>query len=196
MNIALKLAAAACALAAAAANAATVTVNVPDVGSYEYFGTGPGLSVTYGGVTFTQLSDGNFFSVSPGYSSAPLPVVSSQQGSSGNVLQITLPTSAYAITINYGIYNVGAVVDFTIGANTDSVPTIASGDFYSTFTVYNSGTVSPFTTLTASTAARGLNISSITYSTAVPEPASWALMIVGFGTAGAVLRRRRQLVAA
>jgi len=25
----------------------------------------------------------------------------------------------------------------------------------------------------------------------VPEPASWALMIVGFGAAGMVLRRRR-----
>jgi hypothetical protein len=31
---------------------------------------------------------------------------------------------------------------------------------------------------------------------AVPEPASWALMILGFGAAGAILRRRRALVAA
>jgi len=31
--------------------------------------------------------------------------------------------------------------------------------------------------------------------TAVPEPASWALMIGGFGMAGATLRRRRALVA-
>ena len=31
---------------------------------------------------------------------------------------------------------------------------------------------------------------------AVPEPASWALMIVGFGLAGAALRRRRAAVAA
>lgn len=29
----------------------------------------------------------------------------------------------------------------------------------------------------------------------VPEPASWALMIVGFGSAGALLRRRRTMVA-
>jgi hypothetical protein len=33
-------------------------------------------------------------------------------------------------------------------------------------------------------------------STAVPEPASWALMIGGFGMAGAALRRRRAIVAA
>jgi hypothetical protein len=31
---------------------------------------------------------------------------------------------------------------------------------------------------------------------AVPEPAAWALMIVGFGSAGAMLRRRRAAIAA
>ncbi|HEY3951536.1 PEPxxWA-CTERM sorting domain-containing protein [Phenylobacterium sp.] len=31
---------------------------------------------------------------------------------------------------------------------------------------------------------------------AIPEPASWALMLLGFGSAGALLRRRRQAVAA
>src|SRR5262249_25478386 len=31
---------------------------------------------------------------------------------------------------------------------------------------------------------------------AVPEPATWALMIAGFGGAGAMMRRRRQAVAA
>ena len=31
---------------------------------------------------------------------------------------------------------------------------------------------------------------------AVPEPATWALMIAGFGGAGAMLRRRRQIAAA
>ena len=30
----------------------------------------------------------------------------------------------------------------------------------------------------------------------VPEPAAWALMIVGFGSAGAMLRRRRAVLAA
>ena len=30
----------------------------------------------------------------------------------------------------------------------------------------------------------------------VPEPASWTLMIVGFGGMGAILRRRRQVQAA
>jgi hypothetical protein len=37
---------------------------------------------------------------------------------------------------------------------------------------------------------------SVPSSTGVPEPASWALMMVGFGLSGAALRRRRMAVAA
>ena len=33
-------------------------------------------------------------------------------------------------------------------------------------------------------------------STNVPEPASWAMLIAGFGLTGAMLRRRRHAVAA
>ncbi|MEK7511169.1 MAG: PEPxxWA-CTERM sorting domain-containing protein [Patescibacteria group bacterium] len=37
--------------------------------------------------------------------------------------------------------------------------------------------------------------SSVVQGGAVPEPATWALMILGFGSAGAMLRRRRAIVA-
>jgi hypothetical protein len=40
-------------------------------------------------------------------------------------------------------------------------------------------------------AASGVTFSSAASSAVVPEPAAWALMIVGFGGVGAVLRRRR-----
>ena len=33
------------------------------------------------------------------------------------------------------------------------------------------------------------------FGTAVPEPTTWALMIAGFGLAGAGLRRRRTVIA-
>ncbi len=36
-------------------------------------------------------------------------------------------------------------------------------------------------------------LDNITISTAVPEPATWAMMLLGFGGLGALLRRRRTL---
>lgn len=42
----------------------------------------------------------------------------------------------------------------------------------------------------------GLEQVSVTGAGAVPEPASWAMMLVGFGGLGAVMRSRRQPVAA
>jgi hypothetical protein len=41
-----------------------------------------------------------------------------------------------------------------------------------------------------------ITLGSATAGGGVPEPASWALMIGGFGLAGATLRRRRSAVAA
>lgn len=38
----------------------------------------------------------------------------------------------------------------------------------------------------------GFKLSAITVTTAVPEPATWAMMLVGFGLIGAALRRRGQ----
>lgn len=37
---------------------------------------------------------------------------------------------------------------------------------------------------------------NFSFDTAVPEPSTWALMILGFGSAGAAMRRRRRPVAA
>jgi hypothetical protein len=48
-------------------------------------------------------------------------------------------------------------------------------------------------TLTAPTTGNALSTIAIA---SVPEPGTWALMIVGFGGAGALLRRRRQALAA
>ena len=42
-------------------------------------------------------------------------------------------------------------------------------------------------------ATYGGTVSFILNAAAVPEPAAWALMIVGFGGVGAMLRRRREM---
>jgi PEP-CTERM motif len=63
-------------------------------------------------------------------------------------------------------------------------------------TVSNVGFQSPFLTTTGSLTWQG-GFSNVTFTAAavgtpgaVPEPASWALMIAGFGIAGAALRRK------
>ncbi len=35
-------------------------------------------------------------------------------------------------------------------------------------------------------------LTSVSYQAAVPEPAAWAMLVVGFGASGAALRRRRR----
>jgi len=55
--------------------------------------------------------------------------------------------------------------------------------------------IARFTGVTGSAAQNGLaNFSSANFAGNVPEPASWAMLITGFGTIGAVTRRRRAVV--
>ncbi len=55
----------------------------------------------------------------------------------------------------------------------------------------NSLTASGIAALTANYTVEGMSL-TFQSQTAIPEPTTWALMILGFGSAGAMLRRRRQ----
>ena len=59
------------------------------------------------------------------------------------------------------------------------------------FTAAGSSTTLTFTSLTHT--AGGAALDNVRVSAAVPEPASWALMVIGFGGLGAALRSRRRL---
>lgn len=73
----------------------------------------------------------------------------------------------------------------TPGTDTQLNAAIAGGSPYSVTTRY-----------TISAPGAGSALSTITLSSvAVPEPGTWALMILGFGGAGAMLRRRKVVAA-
>ncbi len=95
------------------------------------------------------------------------------------------------------------VSSFNIRVNVGDVLAVsargaAGGSILSATTPYAGGTryVSDFWSSPSSLLATDLDMAFRTYvDTAVPEPATWALMIGGFGIAGAALRRRKAQVA-
>jgi hypothetical protein len=59
----------------------------------------------------------------------------------------------------------------------------------------NSTTISFFGDATQVFADERFGLDNVKVSGVVPEPATWAMMIMGFGAAGAMLRRRRNILA-
>jgi hypothetical protein len=81
-------------------------------------------------------------------------------------------------------------MNFTNPANGDQVSPGTNG----LFTVTGSPGET-FTSITLSSSSNSFEIDNLAVA-GVPEPANWALMIVGFGAIGAMSRRRRSLGAA
>jgi hypothetical protein len=157
------IAAAVCGVASAASAAIIpITFTSPGVdGSF---------SGTFGdrGITSPTFTDTFTFTLPTGFASTVL--TSTLQGASTDV-------NFTSVTLNGNVFAVGAA-----GQNEfrflDNLP-VTSGTQTLTITGTSAGNGSFDGTLAFAPVVRG-----------VPEPASWALMIVGFGAAGAMLRRR------
>jgi hypothetical protein len=175
--------------AALPAAAAVVTIPDPSPNAYIYFGNGD-ASVTYDNVTFSQssaLSDGNFFNVGQLFSGDPA-VLSSQEQSRGvaNIL-ITLPRFTKALAFNYGTFG-GSGVNFQL-SNGSSVTQGSTGGGYTTPDLFLTTGQKAFKSVLVTTPDGVLDVNNLSY--AVPEPATWAMMLIGFAALGAAARSRR-----
>lgn len=176
------VAAAALALAAPAAQAATIfnliDQTVLDATGTENFGaTIDSLGLFSHSFTFTTT----------GFSDASGSVISIRSASGGKDLDFS------SIDLD-GVFAFTA--DFGVGHEPNDSWTLDTAHIAAgVHTIHVNGQVfstGPVGTPRAASYGGTINVESM----AVPEPGTWALMITGFGGAGALLRRRRQAVAA
>jgi hypothetical protein len=73
-----------------------------------------------------------------------------------------------------------------VRAQGNIIDTLNLGSAFATFGPYNALTGIVFTT----DPSQNFALDNLVFNTGVPEPATWAMMIVGFGAIGAACRRR------
>jgi hypothetical protein len=181
------------AVALPAAATTVVTIPNPPPGTF-FWQLGQGdVSVSYSGVTFTQsalLGDAKLDIVT--IPNVPSPaVLSSQQAPSGveNIL-ITLPSKTKTFSLLYGTID-GSDVSFQLSNGASfTQASVGSSSGYDATELFQTTQSTPFNTVLVTSKDLILNVNDITFA-AVPEPATWATMIIGFGMLGLVARRRK-----
>ncbi|WP_421935694.1 PEPxxWA-CTERM sorting domain-containing protein [Phenylobacterium sp.] len=135
-----------------------------------------GISLWGGYAARVRIAKGDAFSTGP--------FVFSQMVDFGppGTEKLFIDTRAANIVLSAGDTFVIDLSDAVDGYGASSVP-YAGGDLWITDPVF-------YTTPFNYTAAHGTSLRFETYMDAVPEPATWAMMIAGFGLAGGALRRR------
>lgn len=183
------------AFSAATTGTTTVDFNGEPAGTESYQGT----SYSEGGVNFT--ADGIIYTIGNGDAGGQF-TGGDTYGSSYfeweggfDLLTVNLPGSATAVGFDF-VELRGNALDFLV--TIDGVSTTVTSGPSALF--FGSTAQNPFTifTIQGLTGGAGLypTIDNLTFGAAAvaaaPEPASWAMMIGGFGAAGAALRRRRK----
>ena len=182
INMLAIVACSAIALAASSASAAPVVTAVSVDLATPY-------TFTYQGSAFTFGFNGNFFA-------GPVTVSTANGGQVNTVLgqPTTNFTDRNTVTFGpnqqYAAFANTTPISFTNGDNFIGLrATLANGDAFYGFAYTSNNVLNSFgfETLanTAITATTAMPVA------AVPEPASWAMMIGGFGLMGGVFRRRR-----
>jgi hypothetical protein len=120
----------------------------------------------------------------------PLPLSTFVSGFTSNFLSAgsTLRVRTYIDSGNV-VNGTGTQIGDHTFVGTGSLAAVSAGDVFGVPAM--AGPYSVTAHYTISTGAFG-GTSDATISVAVPEPGTWALMILGFGSAGAMLRSRRR----
>lgn len=203
---------------AALATAVSAQAAIVTNGSFEA-GTAPGVFTTYGtgspAISGWTIGIGNvdyigsYWQASDGVRSIDL-----NGGTIGTISQTIMlnPGSRYVLT-----FDMSANPDGGLGRNPYDVAVGLTGVAPSafsyaltgansrsnmlwsgrtlTFTAVNAATVLSFTSLQANGCCFGPALDNVSVS-AVPEPATWSMLIIGFGLVGVGARRRNRAVAA
>lgn len=171
---------AAAALLGSAANAATTLIDFNDL-------TAPGFSGN-----FSVLATG-IENVAAAPNATPFLVVPGIGGSSSGTATYTSANRITAFSLDVGTPDDYNTLTFRNGATVVATYTGAgytAGNFAFNFTDAQNVTSVDF-----SSSSRAFEIDNVSV-TAVPEPATWALLLVGFGMVGVAARRRASHVAA
>jgi hypothetical protein len=165
-----------------------------------------------GGITYTSTSAGSVigtggYSLNENGSAATTPIVGTNGTTDAITLTFANPVSAFGAGMSYAV--IGGV---PVGSNAPVISAfdingalIASYDLEALAPIRSNGANEFF--LFRGIDGQGTGIKSFTMSGAfiiasgsftsavVPEPASWAMLIAGFGLVGATMRRRRAAIA-
>ncbi|MBT1512952.1 PEP-CTERM sorting domain-containing protein [Bradyrhizobium sp. SRL28] len=167
---------------------------------YDNFGSGT-ASVSYGGVLFATnaaLGNGSFYNIGSTFSGSNgfFPVLSSQQQSDGvaNIL-ITLAAPVKAFALNFDTF-FGSDVTFTF-SNGETRTRPSAGYAYNLKSFFGVTDDNPFNTILLTSSDPVLNLNALKFDAAVsaiPEPATWVMLLLGFvgiGLFGARLPARQ-----
>lgn len=129
--------------------------------------------------------------------------IEASDGSPLNFLRISLQSGFGADAFVFNLNSVGSTGSATITAKdqlgnsyTSSAFALGTGNNFLNLTTLDNQLITEVAfTSTAVADVRQVRFGDVQTIGVVPEPATWAMMIMGFGAAGAMVRRRRSLVA-
>jgi len=122
-----------------------------------------------------------FFDEDPDYSFFEIDGVSiTNYAANGSIASVTTDDLQFFIDVTGGAFGNTSFTNYYFGYQLFSGPVSAPAFELGSYDLYISGDV-PVAQLTITAASEG----------AVPEPTSWAMMLVGFGAIGSTIRRRQ-----